>query len=1209
MSDLIPAGTEQTTTVQQLNPLTFLLNGNRLIEASAGTGKTYTIANLYLRLVLGHGDSDTGFPEPLSADRILVVTFTDAATAELRDRIRAKIHDARLSFIEGSSSDPTINELIQSLDRHDERIALLQAAERQMDEAAVFTIHGFCQRMLKQHAFESGTLFSSELITDETSLLQQTTADFWRQHFYQLDKPMAMIARSVWKTPAELLSSIRSWLGQANLEVVRGQLPRSMDALQKQYIEPINRIKSLWKEQQQAIEDLLLNAKLKKNSKALSRLDEMDWFIHSDNLHLSLSGKASWEVYSNARLEADTTRAGTVPGHEVFDLIDLLVEQPLSIKDAWANMIREQALTEVRQRLKALKQRQHQMSFDDLLGNLAKALAKDDSGMLAKAIRDQFPIAMIDEFQDTDPLQYQIFSTIYGNAANDSAGLFMIGDPKQAIYAFRGADIFTYMQARQQVDDHYTLGTNWRSTRSMVACTNAMFEQVEDPFLFADIPFLPVNASPRADDSRLLLEGNPVPALQFWHLTRDKPVVSKGDYEQAMTKATANQINQLLTDADMRHCVIEKNGQTQPLQAGDIAVLVRTGRQGQMIREALAQQNIASVYLSNRESVFACQEAIDLQRLLTACLSPTDERSLRAALATPLMALSAHTLDQLNLDEDLWEDRVNEFTGYREIWDRFGVLPMLRQLIHNNQIAERLLSDNDGERRLTDLLHLGELLASASQEQETPHALLRWLSEHCQNPDSNADEQQLHLESEQNLVKIVTIHKSKGLEYNVCFLPFACDSRDAEQPVYHLPEQQGKILLDLSGNEDALSLADHERLAEDLRLMYVALTRAVHCCYVGVAPVRKGNAGKSAKTDLHKTAFGKLLSKGSDITAEDLRQKLETLAEAFDAITVSAPPLEPRPDYQPPEENTETLGYREFTGIIQKDWWVTSYSALSRSTHGSQPKRAVPSSDEQAGIDLEVQQQSEVLSELVADDYSIFSFPKGARPGTFMHTLFEKLTPEKATPEQMPVFIQEQLRQEGLGEEWCNGLVDMLNNCLDAPLDGQSMTLRQLPESSRKVEMEFYLPLSFLSASTLNKLLKQHDPLASQARELSFSTIQGMLKGFIDLVFEYQGRWYVLDYKSNWLGESHSHYSRDNMEQAMIEHRYDLQYLLYSLALHRLLKSRIPDYDYDRHFGGAIYLFLRGVQSGDDERHGIYDTRPTKQLIEAMDKLFAGEPV
>ena len=1215
-----------------LNPFTFPLHGRRLIEASAGTGKTYTIASLYLRLILGHGedsegDSSTAHPEPLSVDRILVVTFTEAATEELRDRIRARIHECRMAFITGHTFDPFIQSLLDSLDRHDDRANLLLAAERQMDEAAVFTIHGFCQRMLKQHAFESGTLFSSELVKDESDLLKQTTADFWRKTLYPLDKPMAALCRKIWKTPDDLLREIRGWLGKHDLNVVSTFLPDSMASFRKDYIEPSLAIKECWREDREDLENAILSAGLKKNSKTLNRLPGMSAFLNSDELMPNLGKNESWELYSTEVIRKALTKNGQLPEHPVFARIDALLANPLSIREAFRGLILREALQTIKEKMSALKAERHQMAFDDLLGNLSRALNAEAGEQLAEAIRKQYRVAMIDEFQDTDPQQYSIFSNIYGTETDSTSGLFMIGDPKQAIYAFRGADIFTYMQARQQVTAHYTLGTNWRSTSAMINGVNRVFEHIDAPFIYQDIPFEAVAPSPKADKLQLTSHGSILPALQLWLQEDNAVAVSKTDYEATMAQSTANEINRLLSAASHDLCLIEnrkEEGQDkQPLQAGDIAVLVRTGRQGQMIREALTKQEIASVYLSNSDSVFECHEATDVLRLLSACLAPSDERVLRAALATPLLSMTAEDLDALSQDEQAWESAVEEFSDYQGIWLDKGVLPMLRTLLSRRKVAEQLLAGAFGERRLTDLLHIGELLAAASQEMESPHALLRWLSEHIHNPDSKADEQQLHLESERNLVKIITIHKSKGLEYNVVFLPFACTFRAATEPLYHDGESRESIL-ELPGSDEAISLSDQERLAEDLRLLYVALTRAVHTCYVGVAPLKTGSGRRGAKTDLHKTAIGWLLSSGNEIAADSLPELLQNLAEEHDFITITSPSDGELPAYQPPAEAKVALAARQFSGKIQKDWWVTSYSALSHSraekAHSGRysfDKSTPDASREAPGVDIEVLEEKsagtaegevhENPGDNNIDELSIFNFPKGARPGTFLHSLFEKLDSENVQSVNMPGYVNEQLLLEGLEEKWTPTLVEMLQNCLDSPLDGKALKLGAIPEQSRKVEMEFYLPISHLQAGRLNHLISSSDPLSARAGELDFPAVKGMLKGFIDLVFEYGGRWYVLDYKSNWLGEQLSDYSRENMERVMIEHRYDLQYQLYSLALHRLLKTRVPDYDYDRHFGGAIYLFLRGIRSDNPERHGVYDCRLDRALIENLDRLFAGE--
>ncbi|MGL5481865.1 MAG: 3'-5' exonuclease, partial [Aeromonas veronii] len=346
--------------------------------------------------------------------------------------------------------------------------------------------------------------------------------------------------------------------------------------------------------------------------------------------------------------------------------------------------------------------------------------------------------------------------------------LLMIGDPKQAIYGFRGADIFTYIQARRNVSAHYTLGRNWRSSSALVGAVNGLFERAKDPFIYeADIPFLPVEAQGKS--KALLLDGATAPVLHCWQLS-GQPTFNRGDYQSKMARATAAEIHRLLTLAREGKALIGDKA----VKAGDIAVLVRTGAEGKLVQQELARLAIASVYLSNRESVLEQTEAREILLILHACQNPSEERSLRAALATGLFDLDAKALDGLASDERAWESAVQEFMEYRKIWHRRGVLAMLRALLHRRNLASSLLASPYGERRLTNFLHLGELLQQVSSELDGEYALLRWLGEAVSRPSGQDAEQVLRLESERKLVQIVTIHKSKGLEYPLVFLPFIC---------------------------------------------------------------------------------------------------------------------------------------------------------------------------------------------------------------------------------------------------------------------------------------------------------------------------------------------------------------------------------------------------------------------------------------------------
>ncbi|WP_337077352.1 exodeoxyribonuclease V subunit beta [Aeromonas dhakensis] len=1180
-----------------LNTLRFPLHGERLIEASAGTGKTYTIAGLYLRLLLGHGPvieegADAGQPSaherPLSVTEILVVTFTEAATAELRGRIRGRIHEARLAFMRGQSGDALLAQLLAEVEDHELAARRLLAAERQMDEAAVFTIHGFCQRMLKQNAFESGALFETEFLTDDSQLRLQAVSDYWRAEFYPVDKTLASAVRALWPSPAALLREMNGWLDNSELEM---RPPAGDETLAARHQAAMARIEAVKREWLAQVDEIR-----RQTDGHISRYTGKNyegWLAKiADWAQDEASGYAipkELERFGQTVLEANLKKGGDVPTLPLFSEIDALLASRPGIRD----LILQRAAVVVRSRMQASKHQAHQLSFDDLLKDLDGALGSGLGERLCERIRATYRVAMIDEFQDTDPQQYRIFHRLYGG--HQDTALLMIGDPKQAIYGFRGADIFTYIQARRNVSAHYTLGRNWRSSGALVAAVNGLFERAKDPFIYeADIPFLPVEAQGKS--KALRLDGEAAPVLHCWQLT-GQPTFNRGDYQSKMARATAAEIHRLLTLAREGKALLG----SEPVKAGDIAVLVRTGAEGKLVQQELARLAIASVYLSNRESVLEQVEAREILLILHACQNPSEERSLRAALATGLFDLDAKALDELASDERVWESAVQEFMEYRKIWHRRGVLAMLRALLHRRNLASSLLASPYGERRLTNFLHLGELLQQVSSELDGEYALLRWLGEAVNRQSSQDAEQILRLESERKLVQIVTIHKSKGLEYPLVFLPFICSHRSADTPLYHEADEAGnRTILDLTGNEDSLAEADKERLAEDLRLLYVALTRGVYATWLGLAPVRSGN-GKSEKTDLHQTAIGYLLQKGEEGDAATLATALSALAEDLPGVAVGEPSLT-RPAPLPPEE--EQLGepqVRRFGGTLERDWWISSYSGLAAQGHGhSKGVLANPGFDDEVATEAAALAAEEPVQ---APQPSIFTFPKGARPGTLLHSLFETIDFESAAGDSLAQHIATLLAQDGFDESWAPVLQQQMEAVLETPLEtgfGEPLRLRDLAPERKQVELEFFLPMGRVTAPALTALCQQHDPLSRGNKPLSFATVQGMLKGFIDLVFEWQGRWYLLDYKSNHLGMSPADYSRPALEQAMVEHRYDLQYQLYSLALHRLLALRLPGYDFDQHFGGVFYLFLRGMPQG-----GIFHTRPSRELVQGLDRLFS----
>ena len=1171
-----------TDTAESLDPLRLPLIGERLIEASAGTGKTFTIAALYLRLLLGLG-GEAAYPRAISVEELLVVTFTEAATEELRGRIRSNIHELRIACLRGESDNPLYSALLAEIADKDDAAKTLLLAERQMDEAAVFTIHGFCQRMLSLNAFESGMLFEQQLIEDESRLRYQACADFWRRHCYPLTRDIAAVIHDVWKGPRDLLKSLDRWLQGEAPQLKSPPAPNeTLAERHQQIIARIDSLKQQWREQVGEIEGVLENSGL--DRRKFNRGNQGKWMekvnAWAQEETLSYQLPDALEKFAQSFLLERTKAGGEPPVHPLFSAVESLLASSLTLTD----LVLARAMVEIRDAVAREKRRRGELGFDDMLSRLDEALRGDSGETLASAIRQRFPVAMIDEFQDTDPQQYRIFRRIWRR--QPETALLLIGDPKQAIYAFRGADIFTYMKARGDVAAHYTLDTNWRSSPGMVGSVNRLFSLSDNPFMFHEIPFLPVKAAAKNKGLRFTVDAADVPAMNVWLMPGD--TVGSGDYQTFMAQLCATQIRDWLSAGQQGRALLWRGETSRPVQASDITVLVRNRLEAAQVREALQTLGIPSVYLSNRDSVFETLEAQELLWLLQAVLSPERENTLRSALATSMFGLTALDIENLNQDEQAWDALVEEFSEYRQIWRQRGVMPMLRALMTARHIAENLLATRGGERRLTDILHISELLQEAASQLESEHALVRWLAQHIAEPDSNAASQQMRLESDKHLVQIVTIHKSKGLEYPLVWLPFIARFRKQDQAFYHDRETFAAVL-DLGQDEASLELAEAERLAEDLRLLYVALTRAVWHCSLGVAPL---SSRKSGNSDFHLSALGRLLQAGEAMDAAGLAARLADFCHGDIALQIPGE-LDLTP-WQAPAATIPRLSARELQRRIADDWRVTSYSGLQQ--HGfSGGQDLLPR------LDVDAAGVGEVVEE---PQLTPHQFPRGAAPGTFLHSLFEELDFTQPVPEG---WMAEKLQLSGFDAQWAPVLTDWLGGVLKTRLPGPDIALNQLAARDKQVEMAFYLPIAqLLTAERLDALIRQYDPLSADTPPLDFRQVRGMLKGFIDLVFRHEGRYYLLDYKSNWLGEDREAYTRPAMEQAMRAHRYDLQYQLYSLALHRYLRHRLADYDYDRHFGGVIYLFLRGMD-GQEGGQGIFTTRPVRPLIDGLDQLFAGE--
>ena len=1164
--------------MRPLDPFRLPLTGQILIEASAGTGKTYTLALLVLRLLL---------EQELSIDQILVVTFTNAATEELRGRIRKRLREALDYLREGAAGDTDLDRLIATCggsgaDAANRLITLLQESIARMDEAAIHTIHSFCQRMLQEHAFASGSPFVMDFIEDESRLRGQIMADFWRLHFYDNPRKAAWAAAN-WQTPDNLLTALGPHLERDDLLCLPRIRSRETRALEEKTEALFAQARQLWQRERTTLLSLLLehDGLLRSRSTGYhpDRLEkgfaELDTWLEAEKPPWLMPKLACLFTAScvGAQLKKKCRRP---PAHPFLDLFAQLHECHANLSLARKTLLLAEARAWLGSELKRRKEKNSQLFFNDLLSRLATALT--DSHALARTLGKRFPAILVDEFQDTDPLQYRIFSTIH--AARNNGGLFLIGDPKQAIYGFRGADIFTYLQARNDTlpEQRYTMTTNYRSARGMVATVNRLFQR-DNPFLLAggDIPFVPMQAHTGADRMQLTRQGAGQPNLSCLLLAQaaDLKPLSK---EKAMGQAAeycAREIAALLNEGGTGQACIDES----PVRGSDIGVLVRTHREAAAMRHALARLDIASVYAA-QESVFASSEARQIHILLSCLLRPTDPALIRTLLATDLFGYTANKIDELREHETAWAGLAAEMDQYARLWREQGIMAMYYQLLARRHVVTRLLARPDGERILTNLNHLVELLQDASRTHRQEDMLLRWLTDRMQQPDHKNETAQLRLESDELLVRIVTIHRAKGLEYPLVFLPFLWSARpESGKPPFsfHHPGLNNRLCIDLAGNDpEHARLAEQERLAADLRLLYVAMTRAKYCCLF-VWGVISG---------MEQSGLFYLLHEQMPALNEEIIADLDRLAQDDRFAIVCQ---EPSPGAEPVRAaaaGSARLRQREFSGTIDDSWQRTSYSNLIGG-HDGRPQQPdhdlfpAPAQTGPASLDR-------------------FGFPRGTAAGTCLHAIFEQISFTDYTGRRE--IIAARLAEAGIARSWVDVVQAWLDDILATEIQ-PGLCLAGIEDRDRINELAFAYPLSSLPGDTFNQILADHGiaPLPGGDRLLN-----GLLVGFVDLVFRHGNRWYLADYKSNHLGGQPADYGPDRLKEAMLIHRYDLQYLFYTLALHRYLAKRLPGYDYATHIGPACYLFLRGMDP-QIPGSGVFADRPAPELIMALDSCLKGK--
>ena len=1317
--------------------------GITVIEASAGTGKTHLITDLVVRLV---AERDIPMRE------IVVVTFTKAATAELKDKIRGRIRDALEALKAGETQRADLQALVTHIQAFPEAQGRLQRAQRDFDQALISTIHGFCQRMIDSEGMACGADVGLELLANTTDLLEEIVDD-WLGERLRVESfaRYTALTREAGFTREGLLDLAKTALRDPDIPV----FPTDERWTATRFRDEADALLTRWQGAEGAALGQAYEAQRAQARPELTQrldasgitpgeelhqgdwlaevfIDQLKWWppqgrplasgLYSTNdTHMGkwAEGKAGTTPEGQAIAQAIRSIRFS-PDKHIQEIEDWLAEVPgpdhptqpkglnklmaaagpdfaeaslalltdtavfLDYRRCMASIERTRFVHWARAELIARCQRRGLRTYHEQIQLLASPLMSPTSPQaqaLTAAVGSRVRATLIDEFQDTDAQQWQIFRTLLGPwmspgqdpRRHSDHRLFLIGDPKQAIYSFRGANLYVYLDAKTQTQETqghlHTLSTNWRTDTGLIAGLEHLMGGKDGYFGDPRIKFTPVQP---AQPCRMASSRAP---LQVRFITRHPatgaaPLNSNDATHLTATAVAADVVATLREGLE----IPGDDGHPRPLSPGDITVLVRNHIQGRQIDAALKSVNVRTINLSAQD-VFKSDTCGHILAWLRAIHEPGRSTYVRTAATTPLIGLDGSTLAGLDADQpealSVWEQWMGDLRDWRERFERRGFLATFGDAMARRQIQVRLLSRTDGERRVSDLHHLCELIHAGQTDGRLGlSGLITWVEQQRLTRAEDEEAVDIRLETEGGAVKIQTMHASKGLEYPVVFVPFAWRSgrlKDAAKNnlVVSNPDDPTSRLLDLQlchrepDKAERLARAGKENLEEAIRLVYVALTRAQHRCILYTGHIQE-LSGSPLASMLH--APGPLTSDDRLSEAEAIvrpltaeksgLQEQEALWETLQAWAERAPVISQEgtlavevsqfnhtaqvDPWQAPISQEQDLAVRGWTrSAPDRDWRRHSYSSFVKSSS------AAPSTAAEAeGLDLD-QDVDEAESEPqvgITSGVPLSKFPAGATPGIVLHEVLEKMDFAWAQSDPEDEFgdlLDDVLGRAGmLNQKAC--LKDGLIQALLTPLGGrlEQTRLTDIPRADRLDELRFDLPIAGgdrhrrdqrpptngrALIQALGTAPSQGVPTdyVSRLLERDWVDLAGFLNGAIDLVMRVPqttgpDQWYIVDYKSNRLAPRTQEwvpattYQQAPLLEEMAHHDYHLQYHLYTLALHRFLKSRLPDYDYEQHFGGVAYMFVRGMVGPSLPHNGVVHARPCLAVVQAMDALIGG---
>ncbi|USS94033.1 exodeoxyribonuclease V subunit beta [Buchnera aphidicola] len=1136
------------------------LNGIKMIEASAGTGKTFTTILLYLRILLGINQDEK---EKYSMKNILIITYTKNAVKEIKKRLEKNIYNLYLACLSKKTNDKNHIKILKKIKNFNQAIQILKKAYINIHDASIYTIHGFCKHILKKKNYNFQYLIKNKKkVYDENFLYKKATYIFWRNFFYPYNKEISQIIFQSWKNPEELFTTIQHWINiKSKFFLYTKNKKDKITDRHKKNITTIQKFKKKWKVINFNLKKIFYKNKLnkriyhKKNFyrwtkkiKIWSKEKTKNYIIPQELTH-----------FSKKKIEKNIS---TKKKYIFLKIIDKFLKKKFCLKE----VILMHAIKKISEICKKIKKKN--FSYDNLIESLLKLLKNEKN--LSAYIKKKFPIAVIDEFQDTNMQQYKIFQKIY---QKKNFTLILIGDPKQSIYNFRGADIFFYLKVKSKIKKIYTLNTNWRSSKKLIECINFLFTRIKNSFLFKQINFTSLITPKKSEKKKYFIKKIEQPSIKLW--LQSKTIKTSEEYNNWIAKKCSQDIYFLLKKIKKSQAILENQENKKKLKIQDICILVKNYDEYKIMKKELLKFSISSYYTSYNKSIFQTNEIQEMYFILKSIAYPSNDNYFNKAISTEIISKNSYLIHKIKKKYSLWSKLKEKFLKYKHTWKDEGILNLIKKIISQSYLYENYFFRDKCQNKISNIIHLGKILEKKSSLRREISSILSWIKKKIYRIENKKKYQQ-KLYNNKNVINITTIYKSKGLEYPIVWVPFISNFNISKKYIFH-DRKRYNTFINLCQSKKKIKLEKEEKLSEEIRLLYVALTRAIFQCNLGISPICINK--KNKKTSFHNSGLGYILQKGEKMNAKKLYQEINKITKNQSIKLIFKKEKIPNKKIQKKiKKRKKNYIFLKFDRIFEKNI-NTSYTKILK-------------------LSSIKKKFSDKFNKLMCNQktyekkINLKNFPKGKKIGKMLHKILEKISFHKKINKK---FIQQEIKKNKLKKNWTIILKKWIQDILIHPL---SIRINLLILKNKCIkEMEFYLPLKKeINFVSINSILEEKKKSINQINT-------GFLKGFIDLIFKFKNKYYFVDYKSNFLGKKKSDYKEKKLKKYFFKKKYNIQFYLYSIALHRFLQKKIHNYNFKKNFGGGYYLFLRGMD-GKNINQGVFFLVPQYKLMKKIEHTF-----